>query len=84
MRLKPVYLGFTNCPIGKLHHGSSFSLAPATFAVRAVQIAPDVYSSASGDCLDISDLSEDLELHHISSLLRYPAGHGESASLHDG
>ena len=43
MRLKPVNLGFPHCSIGKLHGGSSFPLAPATFAVRAVQIEPDVH-----------------------------------------
>jgi len=71
MRFKPVYLSFADCPIGKLHGCSSFPLAPAAFAVRAFQIAPDVHTPVRGDCLDVSNLAEDLEFHHELSLLRY-------------
>lgn len=63
MRFKPVYLGFADCPIGKLHGRSSFPLAPAAFAVRAVQISSDVHTPTRGDCLNASNLAEDLEFH---------------------
>jgi hypothetical protein len=56
-----VFFGFTNCPIGKLHGCPSFSFAPAAFAICALQIAPDVHSSARGDCFDVSDIAENLK-----------------------
>jgi hypothetical protein len=69
MGFKPVYLGFADYSIGKLHGCSSFPFAPAPFAVRAFQIAPDVDPSARGDCLDVSNLAEDLEFHQQLSTL---------------
>jgi len=71
MRFKTVYLGFADCSISKLHGCSSFPFTPAAFAVRAFQIAHDVHPPAGRDCLDVSNLAEDLEFRHELSLLRY-------------
>ena len=71
MRFKPVNLGFTDCPVGKLYSGSAFPLSPAAFAVRVVQIAPDVYASACRNRFGLSNLAEELKFHHELLLLRY-------------
>ena len=80
MCFKPVDFSFLDCPIGKSYRGSAFPLTPATFTVRAVQIASNVYSPACGDCFNVFDLAEDLEFHHTLSLLRYPFDSGETAN----
>ena len=80
MCFKPVKFSFLDCPIGKSHGGPAFSLTPTTFAVRTFQIASNVYSSACGDCFNVFDLAEELEFHHILSLLRYPFDYGEPAN----
>jgi hypothetical protein len=46
MRLKPMHLSYTNCPVGQLHSGFAFPLPPVAFAMSPVQVAPDVYTSA--------------------------------------
>lgn len=71
MRFKPVNLGFTNGPVGKLDSGSAFPLPPATFAIRPVQIVPDVYASACRNGFDVSNLAEELKFPHELLLLRY-------------
>lgn len=71
MRFKPVNLGFTDGPVDKLYGGSAFPLPPATFAIRTVQIAPDVYASACRNCFDLSNLAEELKFRHALLLLRY-------------
>jgi hypothetical protein len=46
MRLKPLHLSFTDCPVGQLHSGFAFPLLPVAFAMPPVQVAPGVYASA--------------------------------------
>ncbi len=69
------------CSMGKSHGGSAFSLAPATFAVRAFQIASNVCFLACGDCFNVFDLAEELKFPHTLSLLRYPFDYGETANV---
>ena len=71
MRFKPVYFGFADCTVRKLYRCSPFPLPPPAFAISALQIAPDVYAPACSDCLDVSDLAEDLKGRHHPSSLRY-------------
>ena len=44
MRFEPVYLGFADCIVRKLHGCSSFPLPPTAFAISAFQMAPDVHA----------------------------------------
>ena len=41
-----------------------FIYPPAPLAVSALQIAPDIHSSAFCDCFDVADLAEYLKLYH--------------------
>ena len=59
MRFEPVYLSLADSSIG----AKGKEELPCDFPVRAFQVAPDVYATARGDCLNVSNLAEDLEFH---------------------
>ena len=80
MRFKPVDLSFTNRSIRQLHGSFTFPLPPAAFAVRPVQIAPDVHAPARSNGFDVSDLAEELKFRHELSLLRYTANLDRAAA----
>ena len=63
MRLKPMYLGFTNANTLQFHSSDTLHLPPATFTVSAFQIPPNVHSPALSDCLNMADPAKYLKLH---------------------
>ncbi len=58
VRLKPVYLDFTDCTICQLQFCRTLQLPLATLAVSAHQIAPDVHATACCDGYNVSDYRE--------------------------
>lgn len=71
MRFEPVYLGFADCTICESDSSNALHLPPTSPAVSALQIAPDVYGPAGCNCLNVSNLADDLKFYHRSSSHRH-------------
>jgi len=61
-----MYLGLTYCTVREFHGGYAFRFPPTSSAVRALQIALDVHTSARCNGLNVPDLAENLGFIHYT------------------
>jgi hypothetical protein len=63
--------------------GLSFALAPATTPVNAIKPRQLSNPAACGECLDLLDIANDLEIHGLSDSITSKATPNNQAQLHD-
>jgi hypothetical protein len=64
MSLKPVDLGPAEAPIHQAYHRRPFPLPPPARAKSSAQYGQDTNTPTDSDCLHLSDLANDFEVHH--------------------
>jgi hypothetical protein len=66
MRFVPMHLYTAKLAVGVTNQGLTLHFPPVPMPIRAVELAPDVYTTPPGDGLNRSNLTDDLEVHNVS------------------
>jgi hypothetical protein len=66
MRFVPMHLCTAKLAAGVTNQGLTLHFPPVPLPIRAVEVAPDVYTTPPGDGLNRGNLTDDLEVYVVS------------------